>query len=66
MKTAVDCPFPVAWTSDELADAVPRRVSALFAAAITPPGMTAGPDGVPRRNTRRLLDRGLPTLFRVR
>lgn len=66
MHTRIDCPFPVAWTADELASAVPRRLSSAFEAAI-PTDMSSGAR-MPAfaRARRRTVDHGLPTLFRVR
>ncbi|VXB22715.1 conserved hypothetical protein [Luteimonas sp. 9C] len=66
MHTRIDCPFPVAWTADELAGAMPRRLSAHFEA-----GIPAGPPSAARMPTfararRRTVDHGLPILFRVR
>ena len=65
MHTRNDCPFPVAWTADELANAVPRPLSSLFEAGF-PPHDGAGRPPAFARARRRPLDRGLPTLFRVR
>lgn len=66
MKTPFDCPFPVGWTADDLADAVPRRLSALFAPGIATardlphlPASTALAHRYPVRSN-------LPTLFQVR
>jgi len=66
MHTRIDCPFPVAWTADELASAVPRRLSSIFEAGI-PADMSPG-TRMPAfaRTRRRIADHGLPTLFRVR
>lgn len=66
MHARIDCPFPVAWTADELASAVPLRLSAAFEAGIPsdiPPGAR-----LPAftRARRRTADHSLPTLFRVR
>ncbi|MCD9098159.1 hypothetical protein LU699_11315 [Luteimonas fraxinea] len=66
MHTRIDCPFPVAWTADELASAVPRRLSAAFEAGI-PTDMSSGARmPVFARTRRHTVDRGLPNLFRVR
>lgn len=65
MKTFQDCPFPAAWTVDELVGAVPRPLSSLFASGI-PVEPHATRAGTFARNHCRPLDRGLPTLFRVR
>jgi hypothetical protein len=66
MHTRLDCPFPVAWTADELASAVPRRLSSAFEAGI--PSDTSPGARMPAfaRARRRTADHGLPTLFRVR
>ncbi|MCD9006776.1 hypothetical protein LDO31_11115 [Luteimonas sp. XNQY3] len=66
MHTYLDCPFPTAWTADELASAVPRRLSAAFAAGI--PFDASSGACVPAflRARRRPVDHGLPILFRVR
>jgi len=65
MKTFHDCPFPAAWTADELAGAVPRPLSSLFAAGMPADAGTTRSAAFARVR-RRPLDRGLPTLFRVR
>ena len=66
MHASYDCPFPVAWTADELASAVPRRLSSAFEVGI-PTDVPTGPR-MPAfaRTRRRTVDHGLPTLFRVR
>lgn len=64
MHTRFDCPFPSAWTADELADAMPRPVSSLFVAGI-PLEVSAAQPPAGVRLRRRPLDRSLPTLFRV-
>ncbi|MDR7194742.1 hypothetical protein [Luteimonas terrae] len=66
MHTRLDCPFPVAWTADELASAVPRRLSSAFDAGI--PSDTSPGTHMPAfaRARRRTVDHGLPSLFRVR
>ncbi|NYZ63558.1 hypothetical protein [Luteimonas deserti] len=65
MNARFDCPFPAAWTADELADSVSRPVSSLFVS-----GIPLAPDATRRSTGARLrtrpLDRGLPVLFRVR
>jgi len=65
MKTFHDCPLPAAWTADELVGAVPRPLSALFASGIPADG-GAIRSATSMRLRRYPLDRGLPTLFRVR
>ena len=66
MHTRIDCPFPIAWTADELASAVPRRLSYAFEAGI-PTDMSSG-TRIPAfaRARRHTVDHALPTLFRVR
>jgi len=65
MHTYLDCPFPTAWTADELASAVPRRLSAAFEAGIPFDSSGARMPAFARAR-RRPVDHGLPTLFRVR
>lgn len=66
MKTAFDFPFPSSWTADDLAAAVPRRLSASFdaTAVLASPGGRRAP--VFARNTHHAPGRDLPALFRVR
>lgn len=66
MHTRIDCPFPVAFTADELASAVPRRLSAAFEAGIAPDISPSARVPAFARPRRRIVDHGLPTLFRVR
>ena len=65
MHASNDCPFPVAWTADELASAVPRRLSSAFEAGI-PTDVSGARMPAFARTRRRTVDHGLPTLFRVR
>ena len=65
MKTFHDCPFPAAWSADELIGAVPRPLSSLFANGIPADTGALRPTSLTRIR-RRPFDRGLPTLFRVR
>jgi len=65
MKTFHDCPLPAAWTADELAGAVSRPLSSLFASGVPADTGALRPAGFTRIR-RYPLDRGLPTLFRVR
>lgn len=66
MKTPFDSPFPAPWTADELADAVPRRLSSLFdfdvATAAHAPHVPAAA-ALARRYAVRS---GMPGLFQVR
>lgn len=64
MKTFDDCPFPTAWTAEELTDAMPRRLSTLFASGI-PVADAPGRRGGSARVRGLRPERGLPTLFRV-
>lgn len=66
MKTAFDFPFPSSWTADDLAAAVPRRLSASFDAAAVFASSGGRHAQSFARNTRPVLGRDLPTLFRVR
>ena len=66
MHTRIDCPFPVAWTADELASAVPRRLSFAFEAGIPTDIPTGARMPAFVRARPRTVDHGLPTLFRVR
>ena len=66
MHTRIGCPFPVAWTADELASAVPRRLSSAFEAGIPPDISPYARMPTFARARRRTVDHGLPILFRVR
>lgn len=59
-------PFPVTFTADELADAMPRRLSSLDCVGTAPTAASGLREPGALRRARRPLDRGLPTLFRVR
>ncbi|MDR6993193.1 hypothetical protein [Luteimonas sp. 3794] len=66
MHTRIDCPFPVAWTADELASAVPRRLSSAFEAGIPAEPSPGARMPAFARARRRTVTHGLPSLFRVR
>ena len=66
MKTPFDFPFPAGWNADDLADAVPRPLSALFAI-----GVVASSDAPRMPASAALAHRypvrsNLPPLFQIR
>ncbi len=67
MKTRFDFPFPTSWNADDLADAVPRPLSAWFDLDLSAATST-GPQAPARYARPRLPPaRGaLPALFQIR